>query len=115
MKLKSFVAKVVLHVTQDYFRQKYRRREEELDKYDTGEQRVKTEEGISPKDDDYILNRLDLEAALDDLPPKSRTILLLKSQGYNYEEISEKTGLSVSGVKMQVKRSLEQLRSTFWS
>ncbi len=53
---------------------------------------------------------MDLTEALNKLSEKSREIILLKSQGYDYEEISEQMGLSVSGVKMQVKRTLEQLR-----
>ena len=42
---------------------------------------------------------------------QSRRILLMRADGYKYEEISAKTDLSVSGVKMQVKRNLAKLRS----
>ena len=51
-----------------------------------------------------------MQKALAQLPEKSRHILTMKSNGYSYEEIAAETELSVSGVKMQVKRSIEQLK-----
>lgn len=57
-----------------------------------------------------ILRRLDLQKALEQLSEQSRLILLMRADGYKYEEISAKTDLSVSGVKMQVKRNLAKLR-----
>ncbi len=113
MKLKGFVAKVAFHVMQDHFRQKYRKGEErlEIDSRDEASQEplLKVDQ-VEARSEDAVLVHVDLAQALNELPPKSREIVLLKSQGYNYEEIAEQTGLSVSGVKMQVKRTLEQLR-----
>jgi len=113
MKLRSFVAKVAFHVMQDHFRQKYRRNEEslEVDYQDetTQEPHLKAE-SLETENDEVILDNMVLTEALKKLSEKSREIILLKSEGYNYEEISEQVGLSVSGVKMQVKRTLEQLR-----
>ena len=113
MKLRSFVAKVAFHVMQDHFRQKYRRNEEslEVDYQDetTQEPHLKAE-SFETENDEVILDNMVLTEALKKLSEKSREIILLKSEGYNYEEISEQVGLSVSGVKMQVKRTLEQLR-----
>jgi RNA polymerase sigma-70 factor (ECF subfamily) len=118
MKLTAFVAKVAFHVTQDYFREKYRRKEEALETDYQSEDRQESHLKIDVADnrvDEHILNKLDLETALQQLPEKSRTILILKSCGYNYEEIAEEVGISVSGVKMQVKRSLEQLRTLLFT
>jgi RNA polymerase sigma-70 factor (ECF subfamily) len=118
MKLSAFVAKVTFHVTQDHFRQKYRRREEALETDYQGEDRQESHLKVEITDnrvDEHILNKLDLETALQQLPEKSRTILMLKSCGYNYEEIAEEVGISVSGVKMQVKRNLEQLRTLLFT
>ncbi len=115
MKLKSFVGKVAFHVMQDYFRQKYRKKEDNLETDYQDEEAQETSLKIdnqNDQNDDGILDRLDLAEALNQLPGKSREIILLKSQGYNYDEISEQFGLSVSGVKMQVKRTLEELRFT---
>ena len=113
MKLRSFVAKVAFHVMQDHFRQKYRKSEERLEEdyqdETTQEPHLKVE-NLENESADDILNNVDLTEALNKLSEKSREIILLKSQGYDYEEISEQMGLSISGVKMQVKRTLEQLR-----
>ena len=102
MSLRSFVIKVAIHVTQDYFRKKYRHPEEELEA-----------ESVTSGEDpaEAILRRMDLRKALDQLPEQSRRILLMLADGYKYEEISAETDLSVSGVKMQVKRNLAKLRS----
>ncbi len=117
MKLKSFVAKVALHVTQDHFRQKYRTKEENLEiSYQNEEEsdtrlKLGVQSEITDSQSDSIINKIDLQRALDRIPEKSRKILVMKSQGYRYEEISAEVGLTVSGVKMQIKRGLEQLRS----
>ncbi len=115
-KLKSFVAKVAVHVSQDYFREKYRNIEDNLDIYNKEEEfepqvRVKAE---VRQQDESILDRVDLEEALSELPEKAREILVLKSQGYNYDEIAADLKLTVSDVKMQVKRSLNTLRSVLF-
>ena len=102
MSLRSFVIKVAIHVTQDYFRKKYRHPEEELDAETVAS-------GENPSE--ALLRNMDLRKALDQLPEQSRRILLMRADGYKYEEISAKTDLSVSGVKMQVKRNLAKLRS----
>lgn len=116
MKLKNFVAKVALHVMHDYLRQKYRLKEEsvEIDSDDNEKHGNLKKEVVDLLTDEFddqgILSRIDLYNALDKLSEKSRNILLLRTQGLDYKEISAQTGLSVSGVKMQMKRSIEQLR-----
>lgn len=112
MKLTGFVAKIAFYVTQDYFREKYRRQEEalETDYEEQQESRLKVEV-TDTQQDERILNKLDLDEALQQLSEKSRAILMMKSDGYNYEEIAAEVGISVSGVKMQVMRSMEQLRT----
>ncbi len=116
MKLTGFVAKVAFHVTQDHFRQKYRQREESLetDYEEQPESKLKAAI-VDLHPDERILNKLDLDEALGQLPEKSRAIIMMKSRGYNYEEISSEMDLSVSGVKMQVKRSMEQLRAALFT
>jgi len=114
MKLKSFVTKVAFHTMHDYFRQKYNKQEEPLesgfeDTNPNGREKLFIEMSETDKDE-KLLSKLDLENALNGLPEKSKIILTLKSDGYSYEEIAAKTKISVSGVKMQVKRSIEQLK-----
>ena len=114
LKLRSFVARVAVHVSHDYLRQKYRRREEafsEQVEVATDGHHILGREAISTSSES-VLSRVDLERALAGLPEKTRAILLLKSEGYKYEEIAEELSLSVSGVKMQIKRSLEKLRAS---
>lgn len=102
MSLRSFVVKIAIHVSQDYLRKKYRRPEAELEA-----------DAVASGDDlaETLSRRMDLRKALDELPEQSRRILLMRADGYKYEEISARTDLSVSGVKMQVKRNLAKLRS----
>lgn len=114
MKLKSFVTKIVMHVSQDYLRQKYRQHEEALETHYENSGSAETNlkaDGGDGTNDELVLNRIDLEDALSRLPEKSREILMMKSQGYNYEEIAEDMALSVSGVKMQIKRTMEELKN----
>lgn len=117
-KLKSFVAKVALHVMQEYFREKEHLKEVELEISFEGQS--KNDSNFKPeiiemfgnfKNDHNILSKVDLDKAFSKISEQSRQILLLKIQGYKYEEISHKTGLSISGVKMQIKRTVEQLRN----
>lgn len=108
LKVRGFVTKVAYHVSQDHLRQKYRRREESLEPLLEKGARV---EPVAP-DGERTVQSLALENALSELPEKSRQILLLKVEGRKYEEIADSLGISVSGVKMQVKRSLERLRES---
>jgi RNA polymerase sigma-70 factor (ECF subfamily) len=114
MKLISFVTKVALHVTQDYFREKYRAKEEELEPHllTTPASGGELGSGSAQAElDDQAVRQVDLERALAELPDKARQIILLRAEGHKYEEISVQVGLTVSGVKMQVKRNLEKLKT----
>ena len=100
----------------NYLRQKYRIREESLEtssKFNKEQGKIKPEV-LQLLTDDFdgmsILSNIDLYRALDQLSEKSRYILILRTKGLDYKEISAETGLSISGVKMQMKRSIEQLR-----
>ncbi len=53
----------------------------------------------------------DIENALTSLAPKQREVFdLVKMKGYTAKEVSEKTGMSVSAVKVSVHRSLQKLK-----
>ncbi len=113
-KLRGFVTKIAIHVSQDYLRQKYRKKEEEFESYiDSADEQFKKHDKTTEAFDstEKILNNIDIHRALDLVSEKSRHILLLKINGYKYEEIAEKVGLSVSGVKMQVQRAILQLKN----
>ena len=83
-KLKSFVAKVALHVSQAYFQEKHRNIEDNLDIYVNEEEEFEPQIRVEVEvrqEDESILDRVDLEEALSELPEKSREILVMKSQG----------------------------------
>lgn len=121
MQLKSFVAKVAFHVTQDYLRVKYRRGEKHLlqnESFDESRDSQFPQIAIAVDSGD-IESKIDMKTALAKLPAKTRKILIMKAEGYKYEEIAEKVDISVSGVKMQIKRNFEKLKIflmcvTFW-
>ena len=53
----------------------------------------------------------DIERALTSLGPRQREVFdLVKMKGYSAKEVSEKTGMSVSAVKVSVHRSLQKLK-----
>jgi RNA polymerase sigma-70 factor, ECF subfamily len=114
VKFKNFVLKIAFHVTQDYFRQKYR---SNTIGYFEDDQSTEThsQEIISESDDpDAVIRKIDMENALAALPEKAQEILQLYSEGFKLNEIAENFGLSESAVKMQVKRSLEKLKITLF-
>ena len=52
-----------------------------------------------------------LNALLGELPAQMREAFLLKhGEGFSYEEMSEQTGVSISALKMRVKRAREALQ-----
>ncbi len=119
MKLRNYVLKVAFHVTQTFFREKYRSTEEE---FTEAPDRASLQQNPSLSHDSHarqVIDKMDMEKALEKLPEKTRQILIMKAEGYNYEEIAANMELSVSGVKMQVKRGMEKLKNsifhvTFW-
>jgi RNA polymerase sigma-70 factor (ECF subfamily) len=121
LKFKKFVLKVSFYVMQTHLRQKYRRKEEvtRIDLVDDTQQESFTDSINHHMPMENLSQRMDVKRALSELPDKTREILLLKADGYKYEEIARTLGLSVSGVKMQVKRGMEKLKNslisvTFW-
>jgi RNA polymerase sigma-70 factor (ECF subfamily) len=113
VKIKGFVLKVAFHVMQDYFRQRYRRNESPIYR-DIPQGEIKSSlygSSDANTDSDYVLRKVDFEVALNKLPEKTQQILRMKADGYRYEEIAETLKLSVSGVKMQVKRGIVKLKS----
>lgn len=61
--------------------------------------------------DDHRGEYKDIEAALTSLAPRQREVFdLMKMKGYSAKEVSEKTGMSVSAVKVSVHRSLQKLK-----
>ncbi len=62
-------------------------------------------------DDRNLINELHERIELLDEP--DRSIVKLQLEGYNYEEIAEKTGLTVKNVSVRLVRVKDKLRSYF--
>ena len=70
-----------------------------------------SEEYDSAADDRNLMNELHERIELLDEP--DRSIVKLQLEGYNYEEIAEKTGLTVKNVSVRLVRVKDKLRSYF--
>ena len=70
-----------------------------------------SEEYDSAADDRNLINELHERIELLDEP--DRSIVKLQLEGYNYEEIAEKTGLTVKNVSVRLVRVKDELRSYF--
>ena len=69
----------------------------------------KAESSLRARDD-----RRRIEAALDEMSENLRVPLILRdADGLSYAEISEELGLSLSAVKMRIKRGREEFRRLF--
>lgn len=113
VKLRGFVVKVAIHVSQDYLRKKYRNKEESLEDRLATPSDNKSSLSELPAIEgttERVLDQMVLQKALDALPEKTRQIVLMKADGYKYEEIADELSLSVSGVKMQIKRGFEKMQ-----
>lgn len=57
-------------------------------------------------------DRLDLEAAIDALPPSLRTVFVLKEvQGFSHAEIAELLGIGIGAARVRLCRARYQLRT----
>jgi len=55
--------------------------------------------------------RLDLQAAINQLPPRARAVLVLFDlEGWTHEEIGEALGMAVGSSKAQLHRARQLLR-----
>ncbi|MBR4175914.1 MAG: sigma-70 family RNA polymerase sigma factor [Bacteroidales bacterium] len=70
-----------------------------------------SEEYDSAADDRNLMNELHERIELLDEP--DRSIVKLQLEGYNYEEIAERTGLTVKNVSVRLVRVKDKLRSYF--
>ena len=89
----------------DYLRQHYSQRENvkiSLDDPDTPDYLVISGHNGSTKD---------IEDAFESLPDQQKKVVeLMKIKGYSAEEVSKKTGMSVSAVKVSAHRALQKIK-----
>jgi RNA polymerase sigma-70 factor (ECF subfamily) len=73
--------------------------------------RRRREVGLSDATPGLAIERVDMERALDRLPPGFRTILILHDlEGYQHVEISARLGCSISTSKTQLHRARVRIR-----
>ncbi len=114
MKLQNFVVRVAFHVLQDHYRKKYRGKDDETFQEEIFDGARNPESGhytTQYLSSEQLFDKLELDSAMTKLPQRTQQILLMKANGYHYEEIAEEMGISESGVKMQVQRGMEKLKN----
>jgi RNA polymerase sigma-70 factor (ECF subfamily) len=100
LKSKSYLFTIAYHKMVDLGRKNRR-----LEFRESLPEHIETERGPTPR------LRQVLEAALDRLNERQRSLVMLKDyEGYSYEEIGEITGLNESQVKVTLHRARIQLK-----
>lgn len=100
-RLQAFAMKGALYELQDWYRGRYRPKEQLFDAHFPPDHQV---DAYRPAD------RIDLDRALDSLSPKAREIIELREFGFKYEEIAGMIGSTEAAIKMQVKRAFDRMR-----
>jgi RNA polymerase sigma-70 factor (ECF subfamily) len=100
-KLRGFAMKAAFFELNDFYRGRYSIRELLLEALP--EKEAYNAESV------YI-DELDVAAALKDLSPRAREIVVLREKGFRYEEIATMIDSTEAAVKMQVKRAFKKLR-----
>jgi RNA polymerase sigma factor (sigma-70 family) len=72
------------------------------------------EPDLAPGIEATVIDRLDIQATLDALPPKYRVPLVLYTyEEYSVTQIAEMLGLSTSAVKMRLSRARDKFRQAY--
>lgn len=103
---KYWLIRVVKNAALNYAKRKERERKAYQKAFREDRREQETGEGAFIKEED----RLEVQKALDALPEKLRTVLVLKEFGdLNYKEIGRALGISEGNVKVRVFRAREKL------
>lgn len=103
---KYWLIRVVKNAALNYAKRKERERKAYQKAFREDRREQETGEGAFIKEED----RLEVQRALDALPEKLRTVLVLKEFGdLNYKEIGRALGISEGNVKVRVFRAREKL------
>jgi RNA polymerase sigma-70 factor (ECF subfamily) len=100
-KLRGFAMKAAFFELNDFYRGRYTIKELLLE--------ALPEKEVNDAENVYI-DELDVAAALQDLSPRAREIVVLREKGFRYEEIATMIDSTEAAVKMQVKRAFKKLR-----
>lgn len=114
--LKAWICKITNNTCIDELRRRKGKREESLQKLtesEDGAYSIQFEVSeISPEDAVLLKERnIVLQAAINKLPPKYKTLIVLRDiNGLSYEELAEAAGLSMGTVKSRLSRARERLK-----
>ncbi len=113
VKIKNFVAKMVLYVIHDHFREHYKWKGIILSS------NVNDEAGYSKpidilKENSEFLDKMTLDDIMRLVSNNTdRHLIQLRLQGKKYKEISDKLNITEAAAKMRFKRTIEYLRTQF--
>ncbi|MCZ6566310.1 MAG: sigma-70 family RNA polymerase sigma factor [Gammaproteobacteria bacterium] len=108
-KFAYFVAKIALHVHQEYLIKKYSNHEHPAEYIDI----IATNSQTSTQPEQHIINKIDLENALRQLPDQTKQILVMKYEGMSNKEVAGRFDLSLSAVKMIVNRGRKKMKTYY--
>ncbi len=108
---KPWIYQMARNIHADYYRQK-KKNGEVFRKTEEGHENINGNESVSFGEDDYRR----LEWALLQLDPDQREIIVMsRYQGLKYEEISRIRNISVPAIKVQVHRTMKELRKIYFN
>ena len=114
IKIKNFVAKIALHVLNDYLRKHYKWKEIILSDRNFEESTPKKNLRINQVSDEDFFNKMTIEEVVHSIPDKiDKHLIQLKLEGRNYKEISHELEISEGAAKMRYKRTVEFLKTQF--
>jgi RNA polymerase sigma-70 factor (ECF subfamily) len=107
---KPWIYQMARNLHSDYYRQQ-KKNNEVFRRPETGHENIPPETGHF-EEDDYKR----LEWALQRLEPDQREIIVMsRYQGLKYEEISKIRNISVPAIKVQVHRTMKELRKIYFN
>lgn len=114
IKIKNFVAKIALHVLNDYLRKHYKWKEIILTGQNFEENIAKKNLRIKEVSDEDFFDKMTIEEVVHIIPGKiDKHLIQLKLEGRNYKEISHELEISEGAAKMRYKRTVEFLKAQF--
>jgi RNA polymerase sigma-70 factor (ECF subfamily) len=103
------LSRLLVVTTRNYSIDVYRRRKKMVSLDDERQKR-------NPNQSSHVENELDLKRIMEQLEPRYREVLTLKYVwGLTWQEVSEKIGLSVQGVRKRADKALAFFRNRYGS
>ncbi len=112
-KFSYFMAKIALHVHQNYLHNKYESIEHTKANLETIAPANTRHQALQFGSEVEIENRVDLERAFRFLPKRTQKVLRMKFEGMRYKEIAKSLHISVRAVKMIVYRGKKRIKLFF--